>query len=84
MSNSRSKKQCKLKREIDACEIEIKTDPLTLLNKRDDQLFNKLSSEFWAGSLRHGNNRKYYAKRKVDLRKSERMKQKEEDRKELK
>jgi len=48
------------------------------------RLFHQLSSEFWAGSLLHGNNRKYYAKRKVDLRKSERMKQKEEDRKELK
>lgn len=84
MSNSRSKQQCKIKREIRQRKLEIDPQSTIIMGQcsSDDKILTKLFDEFWSDSIRHGCNRGYYAKKKVDQRKSERMNQKEEDRKE--
>lgn len=63
MSNSSSKKQCKLKRLLNELTRE---QVLTLGNIR------KLNDEFWRGPLRYGNKRKSQAKAKVNERRSDR------------
>ena len=84
MSNSRSKQQCKTKREIRERKLEVEPNSTVIMGQSNDPILKELFHKFWTGSIRHGCNRKYYTKRKVDHRKSERMKQKEEDRKEIK
>lgn len=86
MSNSASKNMCKTKRQIGQLRKELETNfqgnkaGYNSADMKENELMKKIH-EFWQGPMRHGNNRKYEAALKVDARKSDRMKQREEDRK---
>jgi hypothetical protein len=87
MSNSSSKRQCKIKRQVRQRKIDIESETNIAMGvsstDMQDTLLMELFVKFGKGPMRHGCNRKYYAKRKVDERKSQRMKQREADRDEV-
>lgn len=71
--------QCKLKRQIKEYKLSIGSTPDLGLTQEEyaDPILKSMLDEFWNGSLRYGNKRKYEAGMKVKRRKSDRMKLKE-------
>lgn len=73
MSNSASKQQCKLKRQMMVFKRELPRPTTTdLFTNTDFAEYNEASETFWYGPLRHGNNRRSIAKEKVTNRRTER------------
>ena len=71
--------QCKLKRQIKEYKLSIGSTPDLGLTHEEysDPILKSMLDEFWNGSLRYGNKRKYEAGMKVNRRNSDRMKLKE-------